>query len=531
MNTKIITAALGLLASAQMSAQETYLNAAIATEGLNGTARYVGMGGAMDALGADLSTISGNPAGIGLFRSSQAKVSFGIVSQEDAASFGGVDKTRMSFDQAGFVCSMRTGRQSFVNIALNYHKNTNFGQILSAASALSGASQNKQSYIKGANGLFELDTNTDGVILGYEGSGNSVSNLFNAADYVYYNALLSEENGAGGFDYFYNDATGYVFDRAHSGYIGNYDINLSGNCNDRVYLGLTIGISDVHYNAYSQYTEQLVDGDNKSVGSLTMTDDRRITGTGFSIKAGAIVRPVADSPFRIGVSIASPTFYDLTSSYYTRLDNSTSVGRFDYGEHSGAYDFRLNTPWKFGLSAGTTIENCLALGAVYEYADYGSLDTRIKSGDYQDWDGYYHSSSSSDRLMNSATKLALKGVSTLKLGMEYRPDPSIAARLGYNYVSPMYKSNAERGILVNSISNAYTSTTDYTDWKATNRITCGLGYTVDKFTIDLAYQYSKQDGEFHPFSNYSSGDVANYAKGVKVSNTQHQVLVTLGYAF
>ena len=34
--------------------QETYENANIATEDLNGTARYVGMGGAMDALGADI---------------------------------------------------------------------------------------------------------------------------------------------------------------------------------------------------------------------------------------------------------------------------------------------------------------------------------------------------------------------------------------------------------------------------------------------------------------------------------------------
>ncbi len=40
------------------TAQETYENANIATGDLNGTARYVGMGGAMDALGADISTIA-----------------------------------------------------------------------------------------------------------------------------------------------------------------------------------------------------------------------------------------------------------------------------------------------------------------------------------------------------------------------------------------------------------------------------------------------------------------------------------------
>ena len=36
-----------------VSAQETYDNAQLATKDLNGTARYVGMGGAMEALGAD----------------------------------------------------------------------------------------------------------------------------------------------------------------------------------------------------------------------------------------------------------------------------------------------------------------------------------------------------------------------------------------------------------------------------------------------------------------------------------------------
>ena len=62
--------AISMLIALPVAAQETYENANIVTEELNGTARYVGMGGAMDALGADLSTIASNPAGIGLFRSS-----------------------------------------------------------------------------------------------------------------------------------------------------------------------------------------------------------------------------------------------------------------------------------------------------------------------------------------------------------------------------------------------------------------------------------------------------------------------------
>ena len=36
---------------------------------LNGTARFVGMGGAMGALGGDITTMGTNPAGIGIYRS------------------------------------------------------------------------------------------------------------------------------------------------------------------------------------------------------------------------------------------------------------------------------------------------------------------------------------------------------------------------------------------------------------------------------------------------------------------------------
>jgi hypothetical protein len=67
---KIFLSVIVLAAAIPAVAQETYENAKIAVEDLNGTARYVGMGGAMDALGADISTISSNPAGIGLFRKS-----------------------------------------------------------------------------------------------------------------------------------------------------------------------------------------------------------------------------------------------------------------------------------------------------------------------------------------------------------------------------------------------------------------------------------------------------------------------------
>ena len=100
---KILSIMTAAMLGTAVSAQETYDNAQLATKDLNGTARYVGMGGAMEALGADLSTIGTNPAGIGMFRRSMVAGSFGFNSQQDAESFGNANKTNMSFDQAGFV--------------------------------------------------------------------------------------------------------------------------------------------------------------------------------------------------------------------------------------------------------------------------------------------------------------------------------------------------------------------------------------------------------------------------------------------
>ena len=145
---KYLIIAARLMAVMPLAAQETYENAKIVTGDLNGTARYVGMGGAMEALGADLSTISTNPAGIGLFRHSQANVSFGVVSQQDGKDFADGNKTNMSFDQIGFVYSKKSNSNSYLNLAFNYHKSTNFNHILSAADNLSNASQNKLSYQK-----------------------------------------------------------------------------------------------------------------------------------------------------------------------------------------------------------------------------------------------------------------------------------------------------------------------------------------------------------------------------------------------
>ena len=530
--------ATALMIAMSANAQETYENAKLVGEDLNGTARYVGMGGAMEALGADISTIGTNPAGLGLFRHSNLSVSGGLLIQSNGKEFANGNKTNASFDQIGGVYSTRTGAKSFLNFGFNYHKGKNFDYILNAANSLNGSSQNKQSFIKGLLGdegrggfFIDRDPKTNANVGYSDLNKKSNAYTFSQIDYLYWNTLIPTNNPVKPYDY--DGGNDYTFNRAHNGYIGNYDFSVSGNLNDRVYLGVTFGIKDVHYNAYSEYSENLVSGARASVA-----DKRSITGSGFDVTAGVIVRPIESSPFRIGAYVKTPTWYDLTTSNTTSLIDYRNYGAANNSKYvNNSYDFKIWTPWKFGFSLGHTIGSSLALGATYEYEDYSRINTRINDGGYIDyWTGSYYDSSIADTQMNNHTREVLKAVSTLKLGVEYKPTTNLALRAGYNYVSPMYVSDGQKDPGLSSLGTSYASATDYTDWKATNRFTLGVGYQIDKFNIDLAYQYSSQSGDFYPFSNVKNININsttynNIATGTKVKNDKSQLLLTLGYRF
>lgn len=518
-------------------AQETYENAKLTGFDLNGTARYVGMGGAMEALGADISTIGSNPAGIGLFRRSQVTVSGGLLMQHKGKEFADGKKTNASFDQIGFVYSTRARNNSNMNFGFNYTKGKNFDYILNASNKLGHGSQNNQSFIKNvigndAQGGFNVRNNGKENI-GYQNSrSNDVAWTWNQLDYLYFNTLLPDATQKNTYKSYLADE--FIFDRANTGYIGNYDFNVSGSIQDKVYLGVTFGLKDVHYDGQSQYDEKLAN----NLGGVLSQDIRTITGTGFDITAGVIVRPIYDSPFRFGAYVKTPTWYDLRTENVSRVDVDANINATNtWGEVKNAYEFKIWTPWKFGFSLGHTIGNYLALGLTYEYEDHSTINTRVNNGVYYDYYGDAVETTTADYAMNKHTEQTLKGVSTLKLGAEYKPVSNFALRVGYNYVSSKYDKNAQKDPSVPSYGTNYQSTTDFVNWDAINRFTAGVGYQVKNWNIDLAYQYSAQKGDFYPFSNMAVVDKAtkttysNTSTATKIDNNRSQLLLTLGYKF
>ena len=126
---KYILASALLGISGMMYAQDSYDAQTMANSDLNGTARFISMGGALGALGGDISVMSTNPAGTGMYRKSDAAVSFSGVFAGDGAR--GHDGSRMSFDQGGVLIAFDmdelTGKGlQYVNFGVNYQKKRNF---------------------------------------------------------------------------------------------------------------------------------------------------------------------------------------------------------------------------------------------------------------------------------------------------------------------------------------------------------------------------------------------------------------------
>src|SRR5659263_734808 len=58
---------------------------------INGTARYMGMAGALGALGGDASAIKDNPAGLGIYRNSEVTGTLNLLVQQTSSDWNGVN--------------------------------------------------------------------------------------------------------------------------------------------------------------------------------------------------------------------------------------------------------------------------------------------------------------------------------------------------------------------------------------------------------------------------------------------------------
>ena len=500
-NRLFVLAAL-LPALTTMQAQTSYEAAELLDTDLNGTARFVGMGGAMGALGADISTMSTNPAGIALFRSWDASISFSgnTVTQRTKANMG---RNRSfdsygSMDNIGMVIANKISNEDivrFVNFGVNHRNVTRFDGKMGMQSALNGLSQTGQmswqayeGYLSGNVFESDFDPNSpDGFYkTNYYGDSRLGWLTLLGAD-----ARLIDGTSVNKGSYYPSDANSY--NEYVSGGISAYDFNISVNLIDAVYLGATLTTYDVDRQLESTYSESFYGGD------YTFTNFYRTKGTGWDLKLGAILRPIEESSFRIGVSATTPTVYTL-SDYNSAIISSTVTFANDNGYEwqesftMDTYDesaygadcetvYTMIAPAKMNVSLGGTIGTSWALGLEYEHTNYAMTKLFYESGN-------------ENMGMNEHTATNFKARETLRLGVE-KMFGSFYTRFGYNYQGSGYKKDAWKMIPINSVQ----TNTAYKNITSTNNFTCGIGYRGDAFYADAALLYSHQEADFYPFDD------------------------------
>jgi hypothetical protein len=454
-----------------------------------GTARFMSMGGAFTALGGDLSSLSQNPAGIGVFRSSELSISPQLFHINTSARFNGNTSDYLynfNLSQAGFVSNIVSNNTFTLNAGYSFNKTNNLNQSI----RIQGTS-NSSSMADYWAGLSE---------------GTLYKDLTGAEGIAYDAWIIDTITGSGGRSY------GTVFsnygDNAVSrygqtirrlvtseGYTGEHALSIGGNFSNKFFFGATLGISRLKYTNHYEHLESTDINLPSKFQNFTYTDHFDNTGTGYSLKLGTIIKPVEF--LRIGLAFHSPTFYRIREDFYENVTSTfTDGGKYESSNDQSGYSYALTTPFRALAGVAVQIKKFALLSADYEFVDYSTA----KFSNYLDDYNY------SEKNMN--IKNSLKSASNIRLGGEFRLN-KLYLRAGYGYYGKAFKPGEDNENL------------DY------NSISFGAGYREQNVYIDFAYtnyNYSKTN-ILYPLD--SSFDPATFS----LNTVKNMFTVTLGYKF
>ncbi|RHR36259.1 MULTISPECIES: OmpP1/FadL family transporter [Parabacteroides] len=510
---------------------------------LNGTARYLGMSGAFGALGGDISSMSTNPAGLGIYRSSEVVTTISLSSAKTNSDWNGMSvdksKTRFNFDNIAYVGYFPTGNDEGIvgwNIGLSYNRVKDFNRSyrMNGAQAYSvadyvadllyGTDQNDLRYgDKNYDPYFDSSISWLGI-LGFD--AGFVDNY--AGNNKEYHSAFGHEKDGEWLNYSPQNVNLLVNEK---GSIGQYNISFATNISDRFFLGATVAITDLDYTLSTEYTEDFTQNSQLRLDNGLSTD-----GTGYAFNIGAIVRPV--DFLRVGVAYNSPTWYKMTDYFHGTA--GTTINNKDWNtQNTPDYqsgDYRLRTPDRWIFSIAGVGQNFL-ISADYELTNYKRMVLN-------DVDGY-------ELRTTEDIKKDFGMSGTLKVGAEYKITPQFSVRAGTLWKTSPMKQHVKDGIPPKNEKGEFEvdaigivgTIPSYTVDKGTNSYSVGLGYRfTPNFYMDLAcvYRVYKEDGYAFP-STYQAGisDINKLLdEGVVVKSDPAslktkttQVALTLGYKF
>lgn len=478
---------------------------------LTGTARSVSMGGAIGAIGNDVSAIAVNPAGIGTYRGvNEILGTLNLQSQNLETELSGnkmkTDKTYFRVNNLAYVGSFFLGDDAvpFINVGFSYNRKTNFGNVYNMGGLDNGLSISNIM----ADQAFDIPSNS--LSLETNPMDKWASSPWLAI--MGYNSHLINPSTNGNYKPNYTNTTIKELYNRQKGSINSYDINIGTEIDRVLSIGMSVSITDLSYSLYSNYYEALgYDKDFLGLRNYEKTD-----GTGYQISAGVLFKPVDN--FTIGVAYHSPTWYDMRRYVASDLSFINTVGLNIYegtvsgfeGKNDLVVDYNMRTPDRWSFSLATVIKgagrNIATIAADYELTNYKNM--RFTSDK-----AYYEP-------QNQDLKNYFRMASTLRVGAEVAITPNFLARVGYSWQQAAAKDDVVNGNLPIYTSE---SITQYVFPGDVNNITWGLGYRFQNgFFVDLAFLYQNQTNKLY------SSPVAN---SINLKNNSYQGLLTLGYRF
>jgi hypothetical protein len=491
---------------------------------LRGTARFMSMGGAFTSLGGDLSAVSQNPAGIGVYRRSEIGATLDIDVRKNTTQTASTSvsdsQTKVYCNNFGYVGTFNLYGSSLKTLSwgVNYNRVASFDNFYRGYNARTNNSL--------SNYVASFTSEPESTLSFGDGYNPYTDSSADWLSILAYNSYMINPNGSNSYKgLFTNNTEGdAAYNVRETGYIDTYDVTFGGNVSDAVYWGVGVGIVDMNYTRQVQYSESM---DNAATESGTgnagfdLLNAKSVSGTGTNVKFGVILKPINE--FRFGISVQTPTWMRYNHDSYGQVYYSYNNGTLQGDENTDYSEFksRMNSPWHLSIGASTVINNTAILSLDYERVAYS--DMKVK---YQDsFDYWYGSNYIEDTAVTQDIKDYYKAANIVRVGAEVRVTPQFSVRAGYNVQLSNVQSDVYDGH-----KEVITSGTDpsYRLDKTTQNVSLGLGYRYQQFYIDAAYVYRNRESKFCAYTNYNGGGEAPTAK---LTEDVHSIVFSAGFKF
>ena len=349
----------------------------LANEDINGTARYTGMSGAFGALGGNMSAIDVNPAGLTVFKNSEASISLqNINTNLNLKYFNSIANTtnnNLNLSQAGGVLIFENTNKFWSKVALsvNYSLAKDFDNSY---------------FIEGNSGLSEFNVDP---FLNFDDDNTN--------------------------DIYYDNVDKQVMLNTTTGTNSKSTITLATKYDKTISYGISMIFHSVDYFQHIQFKESNHDNANNTLDAL-LNQDLSITGNGFGFNFGILTKP--NPNFRLGIAYQTPIWYNLSEEFHedttVNLSNTSEV--YTDNPENSVYDYKIKTVGKVTGSLAYVFGKKGLLSLDYTRKSYNNILIKPQADFNPE---------------NNTIKQDLKATNEFRIGGEYRYK-NLSLRAGFH---------------------------------------------------------------------------------------------------